>query len=424
MEEESEVESSQSEVESEAAVDGPRTRERAGSHEPEQLAPHFLRALRGAREGGRREGRRMVDGDVAATEAGAPPPLRQPRGVPQAPATCVALEKAKKRRTLLGHQAMDKATRRQDREGALPPPLRRSRTPSTHGPAAPSRSRSTATTTTTRRRRRRRRRRCRRRSGRGRRRRRRLPGGGGGGGGARVVRALRIISTSSATSGRRCSRWRACATRPASPTSSSGSCSTAGRWRNGCWCGGQRAFDLISCAFTPLARTAHNAAAAMLDDAAQLVAALHALAHDPSQRDATLDLLHAFSTRRRCATSSPTLRCTRSSRRCTRRGRSATTVRSSACTRGWPACSSCPSSRAATPARRRRAVGDAELVDAVLARLARPAADAPAAEHARRPRPGGRLVGAGQRRRRRLGGAAIEPARAGALHWAYRELRR
>ena len=31
----------------------------------------------------------------------------------------------------------------------------------------------------------------------------------------------------------------------------------------------------------------------MLDDAPQLTAALHALAHDPSQRDATLELLHA-----------------------------------------------------------------------------------------------------------------------------------
>ena len=30
-----------------------------------------------------------------------------------------------------------------------------------------------------------------------------------------------------------------------------------------------------------------------LDDAPQLTAALHALAHDPSQRDATLELLHA-----------------------------------------------------------------------------------------------------------------------------------
>ena len=114
MEEESEVESSsQSEVESEVAVDGPEEdlESEQDAHELEQLASHFLRPHYEARA-------KAADEKDGGWSMGMRPRQKQARvlrlydnraGCRKLLATCVALEKAKKRRTLLGHlQAMDK----------------------------------------------------------------------------------------------------------------------------------------------------------------------------------------------------------------------------------------------------------------------------------------------------------------------------
>ena len=113
MEEESEVESSQSEVESEVAVDGPEEdlESEQDLHELEQLASHFLRPHYEARA-------KAADEKDGGWSMGMRPRQKQARvlrlydnraGCRKLLATCVALEKAKKRRTLLGHlQAMDK----------------------------------------------------------------------------------------------------------------------------------------------------------------------------------------------------------------------------------------------------------------------------------------------------------------------------
>ena len=243
MEEESEVESSQSEVESEVAVDGPEEdlESEQDAHELEQLASHFLRPHYEARA-------KAADEKDGGWSMGMRPRQKQARvlrlydnraGCRKLLATCVAL---RRRRSGAPSSATSRrwtsttAPSRSRRRCAPAAASTRSRTRSTASrPRPTSRSRSTATTTTTRRRRR----------GEGAAvaaeaaapgaaARRRLPGGRGRGGGARAgPRApARSSRSSSATSGRRCSRWHASATRPASPRSSSGSCSTAA-WRMG-----------------------------------------------------------------------------------------------------------------------------------------------------------------------------------------------
>ena len=164
-----------------------------------------------------------------------------------------------------------------------------------------------------------------------------------------------------------------------------------------------------------------------LDDAAQLTAALNALAHDPSQRDATLELLHASLNSKTLRDVEPDAAVYAALFEALHAAWSFFDDGALERVHAWlagvlqlPEFSRGDAARAAaapsvTP----------ELVDAVLARLARPAADAPAAEHAR-----GRVKPAGVSSAPVNGGGADVSAaqqtelRAlqALLHWAYREL--
>ena len=171
---------------------------------------------------------------------------------------------------------------------------------------------------------------------------------------------------------------------------------------------------------------AQRAANDVADDAEQLTAALHALAHDPPQRDATLELLHASLNAKTLRDVEPGAGVRGALRGAARGVVVLRRRRSSACTRGWPACSSC----ARVLARRRRA---RQSAPSVTPSSSTPCwrgwrgrrGDAPAAGSAR-----GRVKPAGVSSARRSTAAAPTSRRRGdrlralqaLLHWADREL--